>query len=823
MQVDRQTHFLLERLDQLFGCIGLKQTGHILDGQDMRAALFEFLGHVDIVVECIFVALGIGDVARVADRRLRDLVGRSSLLKRDFHAGNPVERVKHAEHVNTAARSFLHESADEIIRVVRIANRIRAAQQHLERDVRNLAPQPLKPLPRILVQIAIGHIKGRAAPHFQRKGVGINLRHARCALDHVARTHAGRQQTLMRVAHRRVADHQLLLGKDEIAHRDRALFVQKLLQAIPALAPDSRETGGVIHLHARRRVIDHDVADVFEHLCCSVLGVLEFKELRRIINKAGVASALQKHRMRQDIAKEGHIGFHTAHAGLGQGTACLARSTLEADVIGRDLNEQTVIIRGDGRALIGVAAIQTNAVAAARAVCRDRAGVGREIVGGVLRRDTALDCIAALLHILLRCNADQRMAQREAAGNKDLRAHEIDTRDHLGDGVLDLNARVHLDEIMRAGLVDQELHSTCVDIADLLGNLDGVLAQPFTQLLGQRPCGRILNYLLVTALQRAVTLIQMHGVAFLVGQNLHLDVLGLNKVFFDKDGVVAKGLLRLGANQLKGRLNLLLRPAGAHTASAAAGGRLEDDRKTVAPRLFQRLLRSGERIRAAGNCGHTAGIGHLLGGELVAHFAKHIGGRSDKLNACRLAGFREIRILRQEAIARMDGVHVLTLGKRHDLVDGEVSAKRAERLADQIGLVRLGSVCAVNVLLGVDRHRCNAEVIAGAQHAGCDLAAVGDEDLLEFSRFHLCSPPRYIIHCCFSSSCAALSPSVPAKSSAAAWEKETFPLPRFFFFLCYYTSASRQMATGNPSFRPLRGRNFAFPAEKRLTASMQPP
>ena len=57
-------------------------------------------------------------------------------------------------------------------------------------------------------------------------------------------------------------------------------------------------------------------------------------------------------------------------------------------------------------------------------------------------------CIAKPLRGISSCggNADFGAVQRVALRDQDLRAHEVDAGDHLGDRVLDLDARVHLDE-----------------------------------------------------------------------------------------------------------------------------------------------------------------------------------------------------------------------------------------------------------------------------------------------------------------------------------------------------------------------------------------
>ena len=58
-----------------------------------------------------------------------------------------------------------------------------------------------------------------------------------------------------------------------------------------------------------------------------------------------------------------------------------------------------------------------------------------------------------------------------AHGDLDLRLHDIDRGDFLGDGVFDLNPWVHFDEIPLARFdIDEELHGAGVGVVDLTGD-----------------------------------------------------------------------------------------------------------------------------------------------------------------------------------------------------------------------------------------------------------------------------------------------------------------------------------------------------------------
>ena len=73
-----------------------------------------------------------------------------------------------------------------------------------------------------------------------------------------------------------------------------------------------------------------------------------------------------------------------------------------------------------------------------------------------------------------------------AGGDADLLFHDVDARDFLGDGMLDLDAGIHLDEVERAGRIEQEFDGAGIDVIHRRGRLDGGLAHPFAQVAGER-------------------------------------------------------------------------------------------------------------------------------------------------------------------------------------------------------------------------------------------------------------------------------------------------------------------------------------------------
>lgn len=80
----------------------------------------------------------------------------------------------------------------------------------------------------------------------------------------------------------------------------------------------------------------------------------------------------------------------------------------------------------------------------------------------------------------------------------------------------------------------------------------------------------------------------------------------------------------------------------------------------------------------------------------------------------------------------MDRIHLSALGKVDDRRDIQIRGQRAFVLADEVGLIRARSIQTVCIFLRIDCNGAKVQVIAGAEDALRDLAAIGDKDLLNF-------------------------------------------------------------------------------------------
>jgi hypothetical protein len=212
---------------------------------------------------------------------------------------------------------------------------------------------------------------------------------------------------------------------------------------------------------------------------------------------------------------------------------------------------------------------------------------------------------SALMRHSIACPAELDVLLREgqllAGGHQQLRLHQVDAGDQFGDRMLHLDARVHLDEVELAVLVE-ELERAGAAIAHRAAGLHDALAHLRADLVRDARRGRLLDDLLVAALHRAVALAQVDHVAVVVGHHLEFDVPRLLEEFLHVDLSVAEGRARFLLRHVDGVEQRGLGMHHAHAAAAAAARGLDDHRVADllgdAPVLVVVLARAVRRSRA---------------------------------------------------------------------------------------------------------------------------------------------------------------------------------------------------------------------------------
>jgi hypothetical protein len=475
------------------------------------------------------------------------------------------------------------------------------------------------------------------------------------------------------------------------------------------------------------RSVDGDVGEVGEQPGAAVSRQARGAQARSLVDERRRHVAGLEVRLLEQRLEERDVGRDATDPELGQRAPGPAHRRREVAAATGELDQHRVEVGPDLGADEDRPAVEAHTGAARRAVGRDPAGVGPELVGGILGGDAALQCGTADLQRLL---GQAEVLERLAARDPQLRAHQVDVGDLLGDRVLDLDARVHLDEDVAAVGSEQELDGAGVDVADLPGEGDGVGAHPLAQ-LGVEVGGRgDLDDLLVATLHGAVPLEEVDHVARRVREDLHLDVARADHGLLEEDRRVAEGRLGLTHAGLERVAQVLAPLDPAHAASATTSDRLGEDREADLLGGSDEGVDVGARLRALEG-GQPGLPGGGDGACLVAGQVQHRRRRADEGDPGAGALLGEVGVLRQEAVAGVDRVGAGLDGRAHDRRGIEVGPDRVPLLADPVGLVGLEDVLGLAVLVGKDGDRLGAELGGCTERADRDLTTVRDEDLAE--------------------------------------------------------------------------------------------
>jgi len=339
---------------------------------------------------------------------------------------------------------------------------------------------------------------------------------------------------------------------------------------------------------------------------------------------------------------------------------------------------------------------------------------------GILGRDAALDRHALPGDLVLR--EPERLTSRDA----ELQRDDVEAGDHLGDRVLDLQARVHLEEVEVPDGIDQELDRARVDVPRAFGDAHGGRPELGAQIFRDTRPGGFLDQLLMAPLDRAVALAEPDNLSLTVGEDLHLDVARVPDLPLEVEGGRSERGGRLAGRPAPSRLEVLVAPDDAHPLASTAAGRLEQDRVADVVRGSAGGGGVTERLRAFRD--RDIGVTREAACRgLLTQEALHFRGRTDEDEACVGDGLREVRVLGEEPVAGMDRVASRAPRDLNDPCGVEV-ALAGRRGADRVRRIGGADVQRVAVDVAVDRGRADAEIVAGANDAKRDLAAIGDED-----------------------------------------------------------------------------------------------
>ena len=167
--------------------------------------------------------------------------------------------------------------------------------------------------------------------------------------------------------------------------------------------------------------------------------------------------------------------------------------------------------------------------------------------------------------------------------------------------MLDLQARVHLEEIILLVAIEHELARTGVDIADRRRGAHGRGTHLCAQLRRERDRRRLLDNLLMPALNRTLAFAEMNRASMRIGEHLKLDVPRIAKISFQEYGVVAECSERFAFGCSERFIERGERFDHAHPATTAARTGFDQEREADCGRF---LLQALGRLVVAVVAGH---------------------------------------------------------------------------------------------------------------------------------------------------------------------------------------------------------------------------
>ena len=396
-----------------------------------------------------------------------------------------------------------------------------------------------------------------------------------------------------------------------------------------------------------------------------------------------------------DLFLQRYVGLDPFHHQLVQRMAHAGDGNVTILAVADQLADHRIVV---GRYLVtGIdVGVPTHAQTTRRMEALNQTRRGHE-GGRIFGVDPALDGMATDADILL---GDR---QGLAGGDAQLLLDQIDTSNHLGDRMLNLDTGVHFDEIELAVFV-QELESTRTAVADLDTGTHTALTDELAHFGGDAGCRRLFHHFLVATLHGAVTLAQIEGVALAVCQHLNFDVARVFQVLLHVDHVVLEELACFGFGQGNGARQFRFIAHHAHTATTTATGGLDDHR--IADALGNGGVVLGVVVDGAVRARYTryARFLHRFDGrDLVTHQANGLGARADEDEAGFFDHFGEIGVLGEKAVTRVDGHCTGYLGGGDDGRDVEVGFSTG-RSADTDGFVGQQHMFELPVGGGVNGH-----------------------------------------------------------------------------------------------------------------------
>ena len=200
-----------------------------------------------------------------------------------------------------------------------------------------------------------------------------------------------------------------------------------------------------------------------------------------------------------------------------------------------ELDQKRVIERSDNCPCISHCSIQADSKSSCGTIAQNFPVVRSKIFLRIFSCDPALNGTTISGDSVLGGYSDFLSVQRFVHCNQYLGPHDVNSGNLFGDGVLDLNARIHFNKKpLISVLVQKEFDGSGIIISNLARKFHTRITKAVHHLFRQPNRRCHLHHFLVSSLDRTVTLMQMNDIALSISQNLDFQMLGPPHIPFQK-------------------------------------------------------------------------------------------------------------------------------------------------------------------------------------------------------------------------------------------------------------------------------------------------
>ena len=202
-----------------------------------------------------------------------------------------------------------------------------------------------------------------------------------------------------------------------------------------------------------------------------------------------------------------------------------------------------------------------------------------------------------------------------------------------------------------------------------------------------------------------------------------------HNILFNEDSTITERADSLILGELETLFGILVIIGNSHAFATTSSASLDHNWVTNFVGNAQNLSHIFDLIEEAWHASYSSTFRQLFGFNFVSHGNDSFRSRSNEFNIGSLEQLLELRVLRQEAIARMHGLSTRSLYHIKDRVHQKITLIGGRR-SNSEGLVGFFDEHRVTIGIRVDSHSLDVHLFTCLDDTSCDLTAIGNQDAI---------------------------------------------------------------------------------------------